>query len=510
MTQTQVIYTPIYKPNQLICGTGRIAIITGWTVKAAVAKHLEPDQYAVIGQLYSAARGINFLLRNLLANPQVDSLVILNATKEDKNAGSCQCLFDFFTNGFYDSTTDTGKPCWQVHSPVAGYIDKEIPAVVLEELRSRTSVQMLDTIPSAVAQVKAWAALPPRALTIPVRVYPLADNPNGTTLPGPVYGHRVEGTTVADTWVRILHLIRRTGIVRPTGYDGQWQELIDLMAVVTDEPPGFYFPEPNYLPIDQDFIQHYLPQVLEDAPYQEGVKYTYGQRMRSWFGHDQIQAVIQKLAKEIDSASAVINLWDSGGNLNRRPDGSSDHQHSGSPCLNHVWVRVIPQKAKDELEMSLTALFRSNDMFSAWPANAMGLRGLQEHIRVEVEKATGLAIALGPLVTISQSAHVYDDCWENADQTINLHYKLERPNYTDPVGNFVIEPDGEGILVTQVHPASGYVVATYRGHNPLQVVRQICHSNPAITPDHAAYLGMELLKLKMCLEEKSDYRQDAL
>jgi hypothetical protein len=25
-------------------------------------------------------------------------------------------------------------------------------------------------------------------------------------------------------------------------------------------------------------------------------------------------------------------------------------------------------------ELSLTAVFRSNDMFSAWPANAMGLR----------------------------------------------------------------------------------------------------------------------------------------
>ncbi len=510
MIQTQVNYTPIYKPNQLICGTGKIAVITGWTVKAAVAKHLKPEEYAVIGQLYSAARGISFLLRNLLVNPHVDSLVILNATKEDKNAGSCQCLFDFFINGFYDSITDTGKHCWQVQSPVVGYIDKEIPAEVLEEMRTRYQVQMVDSISKAVEQVKDWATLPLRSPIPPVREFPLPDNPNSTTLPGPVYGHRVEGYTIAETWVKILHLIRKTGMIRPTGYDGQWQELIDLMAVVTDEPPDFYFPDPNYLPIDEEFIQKYLPQVLEDAPYQEGVKYTYGQRMRSWFGRDQIQEVIQKLAKEIDSASAVINLWDSGGNLSRRPDGSSDHQHSGSPCLNHVWVRIMPVATTSAFTLTLTAVFRSNDMFSAWPANAMGLRGLQEHIRIEVEKATGLAIALGPLVTISQSAHIYDDCWENADQTINRYYKLERPNYSDPVGNFVIEADGDELLVTQVHPILGHGVATYRGHSPLQVARQICHSNPAITPDHAAYLGMELLKLKLCLEKKADYRQDAL
>ncbi|MCZ0902443.1 thymidylate synthase, partial [Microcoleus sp. HI-ES] len=84
--------------------------------------------------------------------------------------------------------------------------------------------------------------------------------------------------------------------------------------------------------------------------------------------------------KEIDAASAVISLWDAGGNVNRRPDGSSDHQHSGSPCLNHIWVRVV------DGEISLTATLRSNDMFAAWPANAMGLRALQQHIRDEIAR----------------------------------------------------------------------------------------------------------------------------
>jgi thymidylate synthase len=148
-------------------------------------------------------------------------------------------------------------------------------------------------------------------------------------------------------------------VLRPTGYDGQLQELIDLMAVITDEPPEFFFPEPNYLPIDRPFLEDYIPQMLEDAPYHEGIKYTYAQRMRSWFGNDQIEEVITKLINEIDTASAVINLWDSGDNFARRFDGSSDHQHSGSPCLNHVWLRVVDR------HISLTAILRSNDMFGA-------------------------------------------------------------------------------------------------------------------------------------------------
>ncbi|MCZ0902506.1 thymidylate synthase, partial [Microcoleus sp. HI-ES] len=72
-----------------------------------------------------------------------------------------------------------------------------------------------------------------------------------TVLPGQKYGHRIEGKTIAETWVKIIHRIKTTGTLRPTGYDGQWQELIDLMAVITDEPAEYYFPEPNYLPIDR-------------------------------------------------------------------------------------------------------------------------------------------------------------------------------------------------------------------------------------------------------------------
>ncbi|NET74107.1 MAG: thymidylate synthase, partial [Sphaerospermopsis sp. SIO1G2] len=56
MTQTSHItqfqYVAQHKPNQLIYGHGQTAVITGWTVKQAIAKHLQPSDYAVIGQLY--------------------------------------------------------------------------------------------------------------------------------------------------------------------------------------------------------------------------------------------------------------------------------------------------------------------------------------------------------------------------------------------------------------------------------------------------------------------------
>ncbi|NJL66480.1 MAG: thymidylate synthase [Richelia sp. CSU_2_1] len=505
-------YKPLYKPNQLICGTGQTAIVSGWTVKSAIAKHLQPHEFAAIGQLYSPTRGINFLIRNLLYNPHVCFLVVLNATKEDRNSGACQCLIDFFRNGFAAGKSDTDRDCWVIKSDIFGCIDLEIEAPALEKLRGSIELQVATNIAEAVSFVKAFSQKEAVAPWGEPTTFELVETVP-IVLPGQKYGHRIEGKTIAETWVKIIHRIKTTGTLRPTGYDGQWQELIDLMAVITDEPEEFYFPEPNYLPIDRNFLEQYKPQMLEDAPYNEGIKYTYAQRMRSWFGRDQIEEVIAKLIKEIDAASAVISLWDAGGNINRRPDGSSDHQHSGSPCLNHIWVRVV------DGELSLTATLRSNDMFAAWPANAMGLRALQQHIRDEIADRSEYNLTLGPLVTLSQSAHLYDDTFENAEQLIQTQYAkiCQERDFFDPAGNFLVEITGDSlrdssasrIIVTQTTPGSGEAVTCYSGKNPLKLVREICAASPAIQPEHIGYLGIELQKAAECLKTGKEYIQDA-
>lgn len=489
---TQFEYKALHKPNQLIYGNGQTAVITGWMVKQAIAKHLQPSEYAVIGQLYSPTRGINLLIRNLLWNPHVRYLVVLNATKEDQNAGACQCLLDFFRNGVEENFSDTGRKSWVVRSAIPGYIDIEIDIDTLEKLRHSIEFQEAKSIPEAVELIKFYSqneAIEPWGLPLE---FPMS-SVEPTVLPGSRYGHRIEGKNIAETWVKIIHRIKTTGTIRPTGYDGQWQELIDLMAVITDEPDNFYFPEPNYLPIDRPFLEEYISQILDDAPYREGLKYTYGQRLRSWFERDQIEQVIQKLIAEIDAASAVMNLWD-----------VKDHEKGGSPCLNHIWLRVVDH------ELSLTATLRSNDMFAAWPANAMGLRALQRHIRDEIAKRSEYDLKMGPLITISQSAHIYDDTWDNADRLIANQYAaiFTQRSYDDPCGNFLIETDSKEIIITQTTPGSGEPIKSYRSKNPLKLIREICANSPAIQPEHIGYLGIELQKASNCIKENKIYVQD--
>jgi thymidylate synthase len=505
------MYKAIHKPNQLIYGTGDdLVIVTGWTPKEAIAKKLASKEYAAIGNLYSPSRGINFLIRNLLLNPQITQLRVLSTTREDQNSGSCKCLFDFFKYGI---TQENNK--WEINSKIKGYLDIEITKKALEELRNSITVTYQE--PMGIYEKQFAKRKKRKYYEFEIKESKTAINPSN------IYSHTVTGKTIADTWVKIIHRIRTNGTIRPTGYDGKWQELIDLKAIITDEPSDFYFPTPNYLPVDQNYITNYLPQMLEDAPYKEGVKYTYGQRLRSWFGKDQIKEVIDKLKKETDSASAVMNLWDSGSGCERntikviddcgmpeslpfelarygRNAGDSDHEHGGSPCLNHIWVRIIDNK------LSMTATFRSNDMFSAWVANAMGLRALQVHIRDNVDSKLELA----PLITISQSAHIYDDCFENADSLIETqYYGNKKITYADPVGNFIIEYDQEikykeKIKVLHLDKQDN-LIKEYYGQNPLILIREIAKDNPSIDPLHIGYLGLELEKVS---QQKENYKQD--
>jgi thymidylate synthase len=206
---TQFYYTAQHKPNQLIYGSGQTAVITGWMVKQAIAKHLQSNEYAVIGQLYSPTRGINLLIRNLLLNPHVHYLVILNATKEDKNAGACQCLGDFFRHGVEENISDAGRKSWVIRSDVPGYIDIDVDINALEKLRNYLEIQDAISISDAVEKIKYYAQ---KEIVVPWGIpeeFPMT-TVEPTVFPGTRYGHRIEGKTIAETWVKIIHRIKTT------------------------------------------------------------------------------------------------------------------------------------------------------------------------------------------------------------------------------------------------------------------------------------------------------------
>lgn len=280
-----------------------------------------------------------------------------------------------------------------------------------------------------------------------------------------MYGHRIEGKTIADAWVQILYRIRTIGAIR-TMTDGlQSQELINVLSVIKAEPREFFIPD--FLPITPEFIKNYCQQFLTG----NAETYTYGQRLREYFGVDQIEMAITTLAKNPDSSRVTLNLW----------DAAQDINHPTPPCLVNIWLRVVSG------ELSMTAIFRSHDIYHGYVANAMGLRFLQCHI------ADQLNLSIAPLMILSESAHLYSHSWDAANLTIRQEYN-NHDAYDDPAGNYLIKWDnGELVVCTHVD-ANGHYLRRYTGGSPAKILAQITRDNPMIQPSHAGYLGCELTK----------------
>jgi thymidylate synthase len=139
-------------------------------------------------------------------------------------------------------------------------------------------------------------------------------------------------------------------------------------------------------------------------------------------------------------------------------------------------------------------------MFSAWIANTMALRCLQQEV------ALRLNIAAGELITISQSAHIYKDDWHDAQIIVEQQYKQnQKITFSDLVGNFLIDARGKQIVVSQTTPGNGEIIACYSGTKPLNLIREIAAANPTINPEHIGYLGIELEKAhKLGFKYKQD------
>jgi thymidylate synthase len=118
-------------------------------------------------------------------------------------------------------------------------------------------------------------------------------------------------------------------------------------------------------------------------------------------------------------------------------------------------------------------------------------------------------LRLGALITISQSAHIYDDTWESVEAIVNQHYLGNKSvSFADPCGNFLVEIEDRNILVSQTNPGDGEIVKVYKGKHPLNLIRDIARNSPALSPDHSGYLGIELQKAYYAIINGLAYTQD--
>jgi thymidylate synthase len=457
---------PKYYASQLILNKepgSTVAVTTGWTKKDDVWKILSLESKAKVlsvGQLYSK-EGINYIIRNLFLNPEVNFLII---TGRDLS-GSLKEFKSFLSGEKKD------------------FIHEEIPEERIKEFVDYFSKNHLFVEVAEIEKALSGltlSQLPQKWTKEPVEFDDHAAT-EATAFPSEKVGFRIEGRKVADVWLRVLDRILKFGYVKMSQYGEKQREMVDLITVIDGENPDE--PHlPSYFYFNREDLLNYFPQLMTDNVF-EGVEYTYGSRLRNHEGVNQIEAIINELRKENYSRRAVAVTW----------NVQKDCKNEKSPCLDLVQALV------EDNVLYLTAYFRSNDMYRAWPQNAFGL------LKMQKEVAGALDLVIGKLVIVSCSAHIYERDFLEAQKMIEKNKpKLECE--MDPRGNFVIEVKGDELVVKHVD-TEGMFLQEFRGKTAAELRNQI--SKFVSDATHGIYLGSELYRAEQALKNKVDFIQDS-
>lgn len=438
------------------------------------------SQIAAIGNLYSPSRGIDILVRNLLANPKIEHLIF---TGPDLS-GAMDAAMEMFLKperivtdkkeGYY---SHENAPDLRIHTDIpidilstllwfikAERVKKVVEIVRLLDKRQRSQISY-DRNNSSESRKDLGSVLYP-----PPRINP-------PTLPAPKNVHPIRVKEIGEGYLELLYQIMTFGKPIDTHYDEPTRELMNLAVIISDQKPDIKEGDlPEYIPFDHQQLDEYIPRLCENIE-DPDVTYVYGNLIRGYFGVDQVKKVAQKLTKDESSRSAVISLWD--------PKWEKKH----SPCLNHIWLRIA------DGTLHMTAVIRSNDMYWGWPENAYGLRKLQDLIMALIcaykgDYQNSNRYSLGDLTIISESAHIYERDYEPALEIVK---KYRRPKeWQDEKGQFMFEFAGDPERVTaHLMEPNGPIVREFEG-TAKEVMQKITDERLVSDIGHALYIGWTL------------------
>jgi len=501
---------PVYYKDLLTLSNreSNIGICTLWTPKDIVCSKISKQHFCISGQLYSK-RGINYILRNIYAKPTINTVIICGNDK----SGSGKAFVDFMKNG----------------SDKEGVIQSSIDKKHLELFREK--VKLVDlrevTIPETIDRKAELLSKKIKAWTKP-KYFPEVKERVADRFPSEKTTFNLRSEYIWQAWIQILRLIMKFGSKKGMIKIGEVRELTNIVTVIEKEDP--YKPELEELFgfDNRELITYYKAFFNADKGTET---YNYGERLRAYprgipvdeynavtntklaaafkkyaekqpkGGLDQLEEMFNKFERYHEDRGLVMALWNPWvDNVKEGWMAAKSKKAGNVPCM------VLLQFTYRSKKLHLTAYFRSNDMFDAWPRNAFALRKLQFDFAKRVGKHVGC------LTTISNCAQIYENNYSKALRLVDKYKDIMfcRP---DPRSTLIIETIGKEIVVRQMEPAGNAQLDEYRisGLLPkaaMQLIDRLVANNVFGTLEHAADIGIELSKAELCIKKGGKYIQD--
>ena len=411
---------PIFHKDNLKLGSteSQVGVCTLWTKKELVYWRLDEKNYAVCGNLYTI-QGINPMIKNILANPKIKYIILCGADLMK----SGDALLNLMQNGIDSERKIVGS---------SGIVDSKIEPALIEKFRE--NVKVIDMrgretdVPKILGEIKTDGG----QFMEPVWI--LEEDKTAAPLKTAEVAFKARGQTIAETWLRILNFVMKFGEEKESDYKIKQKEIVDMVAVVEGDDNGLA----PWLTITEKDLENYY-KTFFSAEKPEGVEYTYGERLMRFSLSHVPSKFLGEIEETQDQTEIVAKL------LRDRPFTrravaftlrDADRGLKSPPCLTQITWHIREKK------LVQTAIFRSHDIFGAWVLNVFALRRLQKQI------AEKIGIEVGRLVIISNSAHIYENNWGQADSILNkYHTDKIIPFIQDENGYFVVRVENGEIIV---------------------------------------------------------------
>jgi len=492
----------LYLPGKyrLVTGGGGAGFCTIWSdpdIVLAQAPELK-EHAALVGTLYSR-EGANIILRNLALNPDIRHLVLWGNAPLSKTPFGLMgksVITALWEQGF----DAEGKVIGQ-NFPLHAEFDLNVIKIITKE------VQLLDLSEQPLAEaVAAVRALESREPYMAPQDFPEHKLEEGAPFPSEHIGFVVRDRGIIGAWTKVLDRVMRYGVIKETEYGNRQRELIAPQWVITEElTPHAAFPDwPDELRqvtgASPAAIEQYYPEFMS-AELPPGTSYTYGQRIWAYGAAQQggrtvsqIEKVIEHLKDSPVTRRAVATTWDQ--------YTDADKATKNPPCF--ITVQFLQTNGR----LHAMAVFRSHDIFKAAIPNAFGLRRLQEHVAA----ATGFEV--GALSITSNSAHIYEEDWDQAKKLLQCALWEREPSLTfnqdtdaDPRGIVVIRVEGPEI-VAEIGAPDGTALVVLRGKTAKHVYKKLAQLELMSRTDHLLDIGAELQKAEIAERLGLPYKQD--
>jgi thymidylate synthase len=503
---------PIYFKDRLTISNleSSVAIACLWTPKEAIERLVPKENYSVLGQLYTK-KGINYLLRNVLANPFINTIYLCGNDLME----SGEAFVKFMRDGITEDYKVVGDDSAEIEIEISlEAINKFRANVKLIDLRGPDKLAVLKTAIEMSKFEKLWAD--PETFDDPPK-------PQVSTYPSEIDLIKIRRTTIAEAYLSILKHVSMFGLESEpvinyvSDTSSKLKEVLNLTAVITEENPDKWN-IPEYMPFNQADLDNYIKGFFDPDPHTED--YTYGERLFN-YAHSEIKELKEIYPwLKIDRFQKYFNK---GGGIDQvsvaiiRKLKKFPYDKGAMAFLGNTFTDIFPQRPSKKIpclfliqcqiyqgKLTMTCYFRSNDMYNAWPLNAFALRKLQSDIAKELE------VKMGALVTISNMAHVYEHNFSDMEKLLT--------NYGgycewDPRGNLIVETIEDMIHVKLISPDGNLELKSWeidgKEQNAARKLSFMVDTDLAISSlGNALYMGRQFERAETAVKLHLEFRQD--